>query len=280
MSILDRELKKLLSFYERQCDFYSKELMKAPDGCLYHQYSHGKNQFLVSTIENGVRERRCITNDEEVLRALAKKEFAVKAIRILSKNIKLLKKAVDGLMPFDPDMILQSMNKAYALLPEAYFFDGNVTAPLLIFDESDMKKISRNRDWGNQPYKESQYHAERKTIRTSRGTYVRSKSELAIIESLYDHGIPMHYDEEHIINGKLLVPDFTFKDRFNELFFWEYMGMMDDTYYAKRNLNKLDDYCKAGIIPGDNLIVTFDKSDNINMGIIEAIIHNEIIPRL
>ena len=61
-------------------------------------------------------------------------------------------------------------------------------------EESDRKRIARNREWGEQPYTESMYHAEWKNKRTSKGTYVRSKSELLIIEDLFHYGIPMIYE--------------------------------------------------------------------------------------
>jgi hypothetical protein len=56
--------------------------------------------------------------------------------------------------------------------------------------------------------------------------------------------------------------------------------MMDDPGYAKRNYKKLGDYYDAGLIPGDNLILTFSRGDDINMGTIKSIIINEVLPRL
>ena len=90
----------------------------------------------------------------------------------------------------------------------------------------------------------------------------------------------MHYEEEFRKNGLLFVPDFTFKDKYGEFFFWEHMGMMDDPGYAKNNFDKLEDYYDADVTPGANLIITFSKGDDMNMGTIHAIIENEVIPRL
>ena len=50
--------------------------------------------------------------------------------------------------------------------------------------------------------------------------------------------------------------------------------------YARRNFRKLSDYYDVGIIPGDNLIITFSRGDDINMGMIKAVIINEVLPRL
>lgn len=56
--------------------------------------------------------------------------------------------------------------------------------------------------------------------------------------------------------------------------------MMDNREYAANNLKKLERYNAAGIIPGDNLILSFDRRGTINMGMVDAIVENEVIPRL
>ncbi|MBQ3292403.1 MAG: hypothetical protein IJH43_08520 [Mogibacterium sp.] len=274
------DLDNAIKHYEKLIRYYKKELEDLPAGKLYNQVNHNTNQLILSLNENGKRIRKTVTHDEKMLRALAKKEFAKNAIKVLNHNLEALTTLKQTYEPFDPDKILMQMTNAYNLLPEEYFFDKSFFILENDLDEDEIFKINRNREWGSAPYKESLYHKDRKTKRTSRGNYVRSKSELLIIEDLYHFGIPMHYDEEHIINGVFLVPDFTFKRWDGEFFFWEYLGMMDDVRYAKHNFKKLDDLYSAGIIPGDNLIVTFDKGDNINMSMIDAIIRNEVIPRL
>lgn len=60
-----------------------------------------------------------------MIKALARKEFNTKATEILTHNIEVLKKAIAGQVLFDPEQIIQSMTKAYALVPEEYFFDRN-----------------------------------------------------------------------------------------------------------------------------------------------------------
>ena len=280
MTILEEKMREMLTLYEKLNNRYKLELRSAPEGKLIYQMNGNYRQFLQSFQVDGDRIRRGINSNEQLIRDLARKEFNQKAAEVLEHDIEVIRDALAKQIPFDPDDILASMTKAYAFLPEDYFFDRRTLISDHDLDESDLIRISRNREWGNAPYKESWFHPERKTKRTSRGTYVRSKSELLIIEKLYDYNIPVHYDEEHVINGVFVVPDFTFKDRKREFFFWDFMGMMDDPDYARRNIAKQEDYYKAGLIPGDNLILTFAKGDSINMGMIDAIILNEIIPRL
>ena len=92
--------------------------------------------------------------------------------------------------------------------------------------------------------------------------------------------IEKDYDEELLINGELIVPDFTFEGADCKLFHWEHMGAMDMQDYADRNFRKLKKYHRLGIIPGDNLILSFDRKGAIDMPVIDDIIRHEIIPRL
>ena len=97
---------------------------------------------------------------------------------------------------------------------------------------------------------------------------------------MYKYSIPFHYEEELEADGKIFAPDFTLEGMNQNMFYLDYFGMMDNPKYAKRNFIKLDDYYDIGLIPGDNLIVVFDSKGIMNAGMIEAIIKNEIIPRL
>lgn len=77
-----------------------------------------------------------------------------------------------------------------------------------------------------------------------------------------------------------VAPDFSFEDEHRHLFFWEHMGMMDRENYANRNFRKLAVYHAAGLLPGGRLLLSFDGDGTINMGTVDAIILNEVIPRL
>ena len=47
-----------------------------------------------------------------------------------------------------------------------------------------------------------------------------------------------------------------------------------------KHLKKLQQYLHAGIIPGNNLLISYDQDGVINMPIIENMIRYEVIPRL
>lgn len=281
MELLMDGLLETLSYFEDQVDMFKVQLEDSPEGRLIFQKDvGGRNQFIKLVNEDGKRRRFGLNRNEREIRALAKKEFATKALEILEPNVNALREAVAKQRPFDPDEILRSMNRAYTMLPEDYFFDRNELMINLKLEGDLQARINRHAEWGMQPYDECWYHPENKTKRTSNGRYVRSKAELLIFESLLNMGIPNHYDEEGIISGIWVVPDFTFRSGKMTPFYWDHFGMMDDPGYAKRNYKKLGDYYDAGLIPGDNLILTFSRGDDINMGTIKSIIINEVLPRL
>ena len=124
-------------------------------------------------------------------------------------------------------------------------------------------------------------YQEERTEETLFGLFVRSKAEVMGATYFYENGIPFRYEEPIILGGVQYCPDFTFRDPKTGTFYWyEHFGKMDDPDYARRNFHKLERYYEAGIIPGDNLILSFDRKGMIDMKYIEGIIMNEVIPRL
>jgi hypothetical protein len=280
MTILSEQLLETLTKYENLRDIYKVELEHCPDGSLLHQMDNNKPQFLRSVNINGKRVRRGINRNPGLIKALAKKEFDTKAYEILSNNTVAIREAIEKLVPFDPDRILDSMTNAYKLLPDEYFFDRDKLIINAGIDNDLLAKIKKHEEWWKKPYKEYWGYPENKTRTTSRGQKVRSISELRIAEALYKYSIPFHYEEELKVEGKTFAPDFTFEGWDYNNFYLDYFGMMDDEKYAKKNFLKLDDYYDIGLIPGDNLITVFDSKGIMNAGVIESIIQNEIIPRL
>ena len=49
--------------------------------------------------------------------------------------------------------------------------------------------------------------------------------------------------------------------RTRQEFYWEHFGMLDDTDYLKTALQKLNILSENNLIPGKNLITTFETSD-------------------
>ncbi|MBD8552555.1 ATP-dependent DNA helicase [Sphingomonas sp. CFBP 8764] len=115
--------------------------------------------------------------------------------------------------------------------------------------------------------------------RTSRGEFVRSKSELAIAEKLHGMGIAYVYEQPVLLGGKNRWPDFTIADDDSGVtYYWEHLGMLSDPQYAARWQTKRAAYLAAGIRPieenagGDVLIETRELAGaGLDMGEVERL---------
>lgn len=118
------------------------------------------------------------------------------------------------------------------------------------------------RKWESEPFNTNEHHTENLIYKTPSGHNVRSKSELMIAAELFRQGIPYRYECELILkNGFVIYPDFTIRNiRTGKIYYWEHFGMMDNSAYAKNTGGKIQTYIENDIIPGVNLIMTFETS--------------------
>ncbi len=127
-----------------------------------------------------------------------------------------------------------------------------------------LKPISREiAEWEQAPYIKNTKYPNQLRHQTVNGLTVRSKSESIIALHLYTHRIPFHYGERLIVGGIDLYPDFTVRHPVTgETFYWEHIGRPDDSVYRASFLDKLNLYLAHGIIPEQNLILTWETGDH------------------
>lgn len=99
---------------------------------------------------------------------------------------------------------------------------------------------------------------------TSKGEYVKSKSEVIIADTLASMNIPYRYEPIFVTkDGVTKYPDFQLLDtKTRKEYYHEHFGMMDDPDYLRSAINKIDTYAKNGIILGVNFIATFESSEH------------------
>lgn len=99
---------------------------------------------------------------------------------------------------------------------------------------------------------------------TSKGEYVKSKSEVIIADTLASMNIPYRYEPVFVTkDGVTKYPDFQLLDtKTRKEYYHEHFGMMDDPDYLRSAINKIDTYAKNGIILGVNFIATFESSEH------------------
>jgi len=80
--------------------------------------------------------------------------------------------------------------------------------------------------------------------------------------ALYVHKIPFRYECALNLGGITLYPDFTLRHpQTGEFYYWEHFGLMDDEVYSANTSSKLQLYTSCGIIPGIQLITTYETKE-------------------
>ena len=229
LETLQEELEQLRGILSRT----SERLKSVPDGKLEISKENNHTVYRQSfPRKNGEKRKQRIylSNKEEALiRALVQKSFDEKVFQAASKQEHAISSFLNT---YDPD----ALRNIYAnLSPER--------KAIVIADIMD-------------PEPSGEFF-------TSRNEHVRSKSELIIANTLFQREIPYRYEPPlKIIPGKKnWHPDFqVMNPNTLRVYIWEHLGMMDDPDYCNKNIEKIHAYQKAGIFPGDNLIITMETS--------------------
>lgn len=122
--------------------------------------------------------------------------------------------------------------------------------------QSQQQKLHEEKQAHSKPYGE-QYR-----IQTLRGEFVQSKSEMIIANVLAREGISYEYERPIQIGNYRFRPDFTIYCN-GKTKYWEHCGLMHDARYMRQWNQKLERYREHGIIPGGNLIITYEDKENI-----------------
>ena len=151
---------------------------------------------------------------------------------------------------------LQSVNEEYCLQPEI----SHLLSNFYHFSKITSEEL---RLWSMEDFQSNPKHPEDLIHHTISGQFVRSKSEAMICSALTQHGIPFRYEALLTLSDEDFYPDFTLRHPINgRFFYWEHFGMMDSPPYYKNVYAKLQIYNRHGIIPGVNLITTWETSDH------------------
>ena len=122
------------------------------------------------------------------------------------------------------------------------------------------KEIS---DWMASPYNSNTSHPESLIHKGIANTYLRSKSEILIDMVLRNYNIPFRYEYSLEMNNSIIYPDFTIRHpHTGEFYYWEHFGLMGSISYTENAVSKLRLYTSNGIIPGINLITTYETRNN------------------
>ena len=183
-------------------------------------------------------------SDRKLFNELKKRRYTTKALKLLQQRIKVCKGFLKKDIFYDPIAIEKQLPKQYSGLKGInIFLDGDINVD----------------DWINEPYRTNPYPIETPNY-TSNDLCTRSKSEAMIATRADGRKLLYRYDAEVILGDKTVYPDFTFLDtKHRRLIYLEHLGRIDDERYMFRNLKKLEEYAKCGIVLGDNLFITYES---------------------
>jgi len=113
--------------------------------------------------------------------------------------------------------------------------------------------------WMNTPYDKNPNHPEHLIHRGIADTYLRSKSEVLIDMLLRTNKIPFRYECALSLGNSIIYPDFTIRHPLTgNFYYWEHFGLMDSLSYIENTSSKIKLYSTHGIIPGIQLITTYE----------------------
>ena len=224
-----KNIENILINCERELREINEELKSSPEGHLGI-----KRSYYYQVIK---RKPIGITKDTTLIRKLCRKKY------LLARKAQLENNISKSLSEFDfrtPKELIASFSKAYQSVPEDYFHHPSIVA------------------WQAKTFEKNTIDSEGAKYISTNGTELRTMSEWKIAEQLESYGLPYHYDTIIYLNGRKKSPDFIIKNPFtNKTFIWEYFGAFDQKGYSDYMNNKMDLYMKAGFIPSENLIVTY-----------------------
>lgn len=190
----------------------------------------------------------------DFLKKLCRKKLIRSKIAASEKNIKVLKSALKKICKSAPEDLIGDFPSTYKGLPITAYYHPDALK------------------WLEEEPKPSTFHEESLVFTTPNGVKMRSKSEWMIGTLLEKYGLLYRYEQEIVIDGVKISPDFAIMNPFTgEIFYWEHFGGLHLDGYGKRVESKLFLFQKAGYQAFKNFFFTFEADTKIP-GKIEGLI--------
>ncbi len=257
---INNEIKELKKMLKKAEDY----LKKSPIGTLKYKQVKGRTYFYQQFSDGNVVQKYIKRKDESLAKALAQKAYYQNARRILQEQLEELITFENSYEPKKLDEIFEELSR----------IRKDLIVPLRL---SVAEKIRR---WNEETYEENTSHPEHKIFETEQGELVRSKSEVIIANLLYHNRKDILYKYERPItlikDGKeiILYPDFTILNKkTGRIVYLEHIGMLDAAYYANDFVWKVNTYVENNLIPGRDVIFTYESSKYpLDMRVLKKII--------
>ncbi|MEE0955374.1 MAG: hypothetical protein U0L49_06090 [Eubacterium sp.] len=238
--IYDR-LKEEQNYLASKMDYLQSELSAMPAGKLIAVKNGNYTKWFQS---NGSKPIYIEKKQRPYAKELAYKKFLNAELAASLQEKEAIDKCISN---FD-----KINNKALGMLddssPYRELLDGRV-----------VPQLDHLKDWAEADYDRDPTNPEELIYRTSAGLKVRSISELLIANALFFHKIPYRVECALPLGPSIFYPTFTIRHPYTgKTFYWEHCDFMDNPKYCQAVYSRLGIYSLHGILPGVNLILTFE----------------------
>ena len=239
VAILENLLKRVSDSVNR----LEASLEQAPEGIIEVRNHSGKTRFYQRI--KGKSDKYLGADKTQEIKALIQKKFDTELLKVSKKEKDVLERAIKDLGTKTREQVWTEFPQQFK---EYVKVDESINAGYIEKWKKEWPLTEKDKDH---------------KFLTSKGDYVRSKSEYIIAERLFRTGIPYHYETNLTFHHGFYRywPDFkVLNPRTLKTYYWEHFGMMDDKTYFAETQEKLEVYCEFGYLPGKNLILTFETA--------------------
>ena len=233
-----RHEKELVSFMEDR-------LQKLPEGWLYLDRRYA-DSYCLQKFRVGGRQKSIVLDPlddlhRQVIKELMEKKTIVHGLPILRRNVDAMEKCASKIRSYHP------LDFKYGeLLGSEYYLPEDVCI----------------REWRKKEECQNPFRPEDRIHETKRGVNVRSKSEMLIADTLFDHGLEYKNETKLRLEGRNYYPDFEIlHPKTRRIIWWEHLGKLADPGYVFENLDRIVVFGRNGIVVGDNLILTWETQE-------------------
>ncbi len=234
-------MQKEYKYLEEKSKKLSEKIKRLPEGKLIIAKEKNAYKWFHS---DGHTKQYIKKKDRKLAVALAKKKYLTYQLEETLHE----KRAIQ----FYLDHHIEEIPKSIQLITTSEEY-RNLLNEILEIEQEDLA------NWMKSSYEKNPFYPQQLNQKASANEYVRSKSEAIIYSYLTSNKIPFRYECALYLGDETYYPDFTIRHpRTGKVYYWEHFGRMDDSQYAKKAFDKLGKYQANGIIPGENLIMTFE----------------------
>lgn len=226
--------------------FLNTLIERAPEGRIRTSKEHGHTRYYYCVNDY----IGTYTTDEKLISSIMQKDYAKKTLVPLQRELKSI----------------EALIKNYSENACTKIFD-NIKPARKSFVTKDFREIideKAKQKWEATEYEHKEFAIIRPEYQSLEGNMARSKSEANIMNVLDRRNIPYMYEFPIYVNDILLHPDFrALNTRTGEVIYWEHWGKMDNPMYVNKQLERVDEFKKAGVVLGVNLFVTMESGQHV-----------------